>query len=355
MALIFWIPGAALAYEVAVVDARGPAEEALLGELMQAVVDALEQEGHEVSSEQSVHDALSKLALTTVETQKEADHLGASLGVSFVICPYVSPLAGQNRIEILAYFLPDGRAEMLEQIAIEGELRTVVQEMIARLVTKEGLLGTGPAPSSGMETEHEMQPEPGAQDEPEPSEGEPTDEELLEQLDDASDDVSGESQKPTRPGLGDPYRLHAVLTGGYALLLNEPATGGSSYRHGGRIAITIGYVLVPKIGLEVAGDIHTYVGPSGVGFGLTASTGVHFAVHERFLVGARLGVGFYKGATGAQRASFLLTASPTFEVILHERVFLRFTLPHFTVLAGGDRQVPGVGIMGFYMGIGARF
>jgi hypothetical protein len=349
-ALAIW-PTTAAGYEVAVLPAEGPAEQTLLARLHAAVVDVLGELGHEVHSDAPVAEALSKLALETVETQKEADRLGASLGVSFVVVPYVSPLAGQNRIEMLVYFLPDGRAEMLEQIAIEGELGLVVEDMLSRLVTEEGLLAdvaAGPPPDEPGDAG------PGGDGE---AEQPPSDEELLEQLDEVAPGPEGQpsEQEERRPGLGDPHRLHAALTGGYTVLLNEPASGGSAFRHGGRIAATIGYVVLPRVGLEVAGDVHALVGRSGVGFGLTAGTGVHLPVAPRFLVGARLGLGFYKGATGAQRASFLLTASPTFEVIVHERVFLRFALPHVTLIAGGDEDNPAVGIMGFHVGLGARF
>ncbi len=348
-ALLVAAPQVALGYDVAVVRSSGPAEQALLDELDAAVLTALTDQGHQVASADAVTEALAKLGYATVETQKQADMLGASMGTSFVIVPYVSPLAGQNRIELLAYFLPDGRAETLEQIAIEGELASVVAEMLSRLVTKQGLLVTTLKPPVTPAT-------PPALDEPGSGEDGPTDDEkLLEKLDEVADAGQPEPPAVKKPGLGDPFRLHVVLMGGYTVLLNEPASGGSSYRHGGQLSATIGYVVLAKIGLEVAGDFHVYMGRSGVGFGLTATTGVHIPVARRLLAGARLGLGFFKGATGSQRASFLVTVSPTIEVILHDRVFLRLALPEITVLAGGDKDVPGVGILGFNLGIGARF
>lgn len=343
--------GRTLAYDVALVPASGPAEPALLTDLDEAVLTQLGEQGHDVVHGEAVSTALTKLGLSTVETQKQADMLGASLGVSFVIVPWISPLAGQNRVEILAYFLPDGRAEMLEQIAIEGELSIVVSDMLGRLVTKEGLLSG--APPDGPDQPAGPEDGEDAADDIDSMDGAPTDEELLDKLDEAG----GQEPEPpvARPGLGDPFRLHAVLVGGYSILLNEPASGGASFRHGGRIAATIGYVVLPKVGLQVGGDIHAFVGASGVGFGITASTGLHFPVAKRLLVGARLGLGFYKGATGAQRASFLMTFTPTMDVILHDRAFLRFELPHVALLAGGDESVPAVGIMGFNLGVGVRF
>jgi hypothetical protein len=348
------VAGQVYGYEVAAVPSKGPAEQVLLDELDQAVAKALTAQGHEVIDDDDVAASLTKLGLDTVSTQKEADRLGASLSAMFVIAPWVSPMAGQNRIEILAYFLPDGRAEMLEQIAIEGDLDAVVADMMAKLVSKQGLLGpaepTVPDPGLPVEDGHDEPDKPADVT----NEG-PTDEQLLEKLDEDKEGTQGHEKKPPKPGLGDPFKVHALLGGGYSVLLNSPASGGSSFRNGGHISGTVGYVLVPKVGLEVAGDIHVFMGKSGVGFGVTASTGVHFPLAKRFLLGARLGLGFFKGATGSQRSSFLMRISPVAEVILHDRVFLRFELLSITLIAGGDKSNPAVGIMGFDLAIGARF
>jgi hypothetical protein len=328
---------AALGYEVAVVPASGPGDEALLASVDEAVAEALFQ--HDIVPAEQVQQALEELALETVGSQKEADRLGVKVGAAFVIVPWVTPLAGQNRIEMLVYFLPDGRAEMLEQIAIEGELQDVVSSMIVRLVTKEGLLGSEPPPD---------EPPP---DEPPPPEEPPPDEALLEQL----EEVAQEPPAEPRPGFGDPFRVSAALLGGYTLLLNDPASGRAADRNGGHLGASIGYVVVEKVGLEIGGDIHVFMGPMGYGFGLAPALAVHLPVHERVLLGARLGIGFYKGATGSQRTSMIVRASMLTEFILHERVFVRLELPAFTLVAFGDRQVPAVGLLGLNAGVGFRF
>jgi hypothetical protein len=327
--------GAAHGYGVAALDARGPADATLLAELDAAVLVALAD--HEVTDAAEVTSALEDLGIETVETQKDADRLGAKLGVSFVVAPHITPLAGQSRIEILVYFLPDGRAEMLEQIAIEGELEEVVASMIWKLVTKEGLLGS--------------EPEPAPQEEP--AEQEPTtDEELLEELEPAQPE---EPEPEPRRGFGDPFRVSAALVGGWTLLLNEPAVRGARFRQGGHIGASIGYVVVPKVGLEVGGDIHVMLGPSGYGFGLAPALSFHLPVHRIVFLGARLGIGFYKGATGSQRSSMLVRAAMLTELLVHERVFIRFELPAFTLLAFGDKAVPAAGFLELNAGIGFRF
>jgi len=332
---------AALGYEVAVVPASGPGDEALLASVDEAVTEALFQ--HDIVPAEQVQKALEELALETVGSQKDADRLGVKVGASFVIVPWITPLAGQNRLEILVYFLPDGRAEMLEQIAIEGELQEVVSSMIVRLVTKEGLLGSEPPPE-------EPPPDEPPPEEPPPEEP-PPDEALLEQL----EEVQEEPPAPIRPGFGDPYRVSAALLGGYALLLNDPASGRDADRHGGHIGASIGYVVHEKVGLEIGGDIHVFMGPMGYGFGLAPALAVHLPVHRMILLGARLGIGFYKGATGSQRTSMIVRASMLTEFILHERVFIRLELPAFTLVAFGDRQVPAVGLLGLNAGVGFRF
>lgn len=336
------VPDVALGYSIALVPARGPGDEALLSELDQAVRDALA--GHELQEEASVQAALAGLGLSTVETQKDADQLGVKLSVTFVVAPWITPLAGQNRVEILVYFLPDGRAEMLEQIAIEGELGAVVADMISKLVTKEGLLSSETAPPP-----EEPSGEPG----PEPAEEDPSDEELLEQIEEIG---SGEDEQapPPKPGFGDPFRANAALIGGWTLLLNEPATGRSTDRHHGLVGASIGYVVVGRVGLEIGGDVHLLIGPS-YGFGLSPAIAIHLPVHERILLGARLGIGFYKGITGKQRASMLVRGTMLTEVILHERVFLRFEIPALTLLALGDKDTPAVGLLGLNAGVGFRF
>ncbi|MBW2261539.1 MAG: hypothetical protein JRG91_06145, partial [Deltaproteobacteria bacterium] len=325
----------ALGFDVAVVPALGPGDETLLDEFDEAVGEALFQ--HDVVSAEAVQEALGALQLVTVETQKDADRLGVKVGAAFVVVPWITPLAGQNRVEILVYFLPDGRAEMLEQIAIEGDLQEVVSSMIVKLVTKKGLLGSEPPP-----------------DEPPPVEAPPveppSDEELLDQL----EEVQEEPTPEPKPGFGDPFRVSAALVGGYTLLINEPASGRAVDRNGGHIGASIGYVVLQRVGLEIGGDIHVFMGPMGYGFGLAPTLAVHLPVHERILLGARLGIGFYKGATGSQRTSMIVRASMLTEFVLHDRVFVRLELPAFSLVAFGDRQVPAVGLLGLNAGVGFR-
>jgi hypothetical protein len=109
------------------------------------------------------------------------------------------------------------------------------------------------------------------------------------------------------------------------------------------------------LGLEIGGDIHVYMGPSGYGFAIAPALGIHLPVHRAVLLGARLAPGFYKGATGAQRASFFLRAAFLVEILPHERVFLRLELPALTMIAGGDRQEPVVGFLEMDLGLGVRF
>ncbi len=324
----------AFGYAVAVVPASGPGDEALLAELDAAVLEALFQ--HDIVPAGAVKEALTELQIDSVETQKEADRLGVKVDASFVVVPWITPLAGQNRVEILVYFLPDGRAEMLEQIAIEGALQEVVSSMIVKLVTKKGLLGSEPPPE---------EPPP---EEPPPEEP-PPDEALLDQLEEA------QQEPEPRPAFGEPFRVSAALTGGYALLLNAPASGRAADRSGGHIGASIGYVVLQKVGLEIGGDIHVFMGPMGYGFGLAPALAVHLPVHERIYLGARLGIGFYKGATGSQRTSMIVRASMLTEFVLHDRVFLRLELPAFSLIAFGDRQVPAVGLLGLNAGVGFRF
>jgi hypothetical protein len=326
----------ALGYDVAVVPASGPGDEALLDELDEAVREALFQ--HEIVPAEAVQEALAELQLETVEAQKDADRLGVKVGASFVVVPWITPLAGQNRVEILVYFLPDGRAEMLEQIAIEGDLQEVVSSMIIKLVTKKGLLGSEPPAE-----------EPPAEEPP--AEEPQSDEALLDEL----EPMQEEPVPEPRPGFGDPFRVSAALLGGYALLLNEPASGRAADRSGGHIGASIGYIVLKKVGLEVGGDIHVFMGPLGYGFGLAPAVAVHLPVHRRILLGARLGIGFYKGATGSQRTSMIVRGSMLTEFVLHDRVFIRLELPAFTLVAFGDRRVPAVGLLGLNAGIGFRF
>ena len=331
-------PGRALAYAVAVLPSRGPADDALRGELDAAVLAALE--GNEIGPASEVAAALGQLSIDAVETQKQADMLGAKLGVSFVVAPWITPLAGQNRIEILVYFLPDGRAETLEQIALEGEMEPVVVSMIAKLVTKEGLLGAQPEPPA---------PEP---EKPVEQPSEPTPDDLLEQI----AGTAPVEEKPPKPGFGDPYRISIAVVGGYTLLLNEPAGDlPASFRSGGRVGAGIGYVFHKRIGLDVGGDIIAFLGPSGYGFGIAPALGIHGAVHERVYIGARLGIGFYKGATGSQRTSMIVRVAMTTEIVLHPRVFIRFEIPAFTMIAFGDSKRQVLGLLEIDAGLGVRF
>ena len=329
----------ALGYTVAVVPSSGPGDASLLEELDGAVREALFQ--HDIVPSEAVAEALGALQIESVETQDDADRLGVKVDAAFVVVPWITPLAGQNRVEILVYFLPDGRAEMLEQIAIEGELQDVVSSMIVKLVTPKGLLGSEPPPD-------ETPPAEPPAEEP-PAEEPPSDEELLEQIEETQE------EPPPRPGFGDPFRVSAALTGGYSLLLNAPASGNAADRHGGHVGASIGYIVHRKAGLEIGGDIHVYMGPMGYGFGLAPALAVHRPVHERILLGARLGIGFYKGATGSQRTSMIVRASMLTELVLHERVFIRLELPAFTLVAFGDRQVPAVGLLELNAGLGVRF
>ena len=82
---------------------------------------------------------------------------------------------------------------------------------------------------------------------------------------------------------------------------------------------------------------------------------IHHPVGRCLFIGGRLGLGFYKGATGSQRASFMMPVGFTLEVLVHERVLLRLETPSFTLLAGGDDDVPAVGFFGINLGLGVRF
>ncbi len=353
IALIAILPGTAHAYDVAVVPSAGPAADAALVSLDEAVAAALFTKGDEQKDAKEVAASLKKLGLETVETQKEADKLGVSLGVTFVIVPRLTPFAGQDRIEILAYFLPDGRAEMLEQMAIEGEISAVVADMIGKLVTKEGLLGATVEPAPAPE------PEPG------PVEDQPTDADLLASLGEGGEgdgtgikgtgEAGGADKKKDRPLLSDPFRISAGLVGGWTVLLNQPASGLSATRHGGHLGATLSYIVLPKIGLEVGGDVHVFFGPSGVGFSIEPDLAVHVGVLPRLFLGARLGLGFFKAVTGAQRASMIMRIAPLLEVVLARRAYLRFEIPAFSFLFFGDRDRPALAFLEMNLAVMIRF
>ena len=367
LAAIAYYPSIANAYEVAVVPSSGSATDAALAALDEAVLSALADGGHSVKKAGDVAAALKKLGVATVGTQKEADKLGVSLGVTFVIVPGLTPFAGQDRIEILAYFLPDGRAEMLEQIAIEGETAIVVGDMIAKLITKQGLLGAAPAPEPVPEPKPAPEPEPTTEPTPEPgpAPGQPSDEDLLASLGEGGGDdgkgggKTGEggegAKKKDRPSLADPFKFSAGLVGGWTVLLNAPASGSSAMRHGGHLGATLSCIVLPKIGLEVGGDIHVFFGPSGVGFSIEPDVAVHVGILPRLFLGARLGLGFFKAATGAQRSSMIMRIAPLLEVVLAKRAYLRFEIPAFSFLFFGDEDRPALAFLEMNVAVMIRF
>jgi hypothetical protein len=347
--------GAAWGLEVVVVPTGGDTTEDKLAAVDAVIVAALEEEGYVVHAPAETKAALAKLALPTVESLKEADMLGTKVKGQFVLRAVVTPLAGQDSIEVTAYYLPEGRVELLEEIATEGEIQIVIAGMLKRLVTKEGLAGKKP-------------PGPGEGKEPE---------EKVEDIDKAIEDVTGkkpegEGAKPKEEGkseddklvkdlqtwpedkktfaYGIDYRIGLELNGGPTVMLTKPVSGG---RVGGYAQLSLGYVAVPACGCDFGGEVRAFFGPVDA-FSIAAFGGFNFRLSPKapLYAGGRLTLGYFKNISGARSNKMILRGGLNFNVLLKARYMIIISPLGIELLAFEGKTVV---LYDASLGFGVRF
>jgi hypothetical protein len=346
--------GAAWGLEVAVVPTGGDTTESKLAAVDAVIVAALEAEGHVVHAPAETKAALAKLAMPTVESLKEAEMLGTKVKGQFVLRAVVTPLAGQDSIEVTAYYLPEGRVELLEEIATEGETQIVVAGMLERLVTKEGLAGKNP-------------PGPGEEKEPE---------EKVEDIDKAIEDVTG--KKPEGEGKGEgegkseddklvkdlqtwpekkktfaygiDYRIGLELNAGPTVLLTKPVSGG---RAGGYAQLSLGYVAVPACGCDFGGEVRAFFG-SVDAFSIAAFGGFNFRLSPKapLYAGGRLSLGYFKNISGARSNKMILRGGMNLNVLLKARYMIIINPLGIELLAFEGKTVV---LYDASLGFGVRF
>ncbi len=353
MAVALVAAGGAWAAEVALVPTGGETTEEKRAEIDEMLLAALVAQGHDVYGASETKAAMDKLAMTTVESLKDAELLGSKLKVEFVVIATVAAMAGQDSIEVRCYFLPEGRMELLEEIAAEGETKMVLAGMLGRLVTKGGLAGTTgveekPPPTGEGEVEDveeaigEVTGETG---EAEAGEGPSEDDKLVKDL-----QTWPEKDKDKRIAYGLDYRISLELGAGPTVMLTKPVAGG---RAGGFASLSLGYMAVAACGCEFGGEIRAFFGPVDA-FSIAAFAGFNFRLSPKvpLYAGGRLTLGYLKNISGARSNRMILRGGATLTFLLRARYMIIINPVSIVLLAfDGDA-------VAFYdagLGFGVRF
>jgi hypothetical protein len=354
--------GEALALDVAVAPSEGEATKEKLAAADDAEGAALLAQGHKVFAASETRQIMGKLALKGVESLEDADLIGTKLKVQFVLVATVTPLAGQDTIEIRAYYLPEGRMELLEEVATEGETAVVVEGMVKRLVTKEGLSKETKPPPKEKEQGKEQEKGKGVEEqigeitggeegekgkEKGKEGGGAEDEKLLKDL------QTWTEKKKQRIGYGVDYRISLELSGGLAVLLNEPDKPVNVGRVGGMATLALGYVAVPACGCDFGGEVRALFGAVDA-FSITAFAGFNFRLSPAAPVylGGRLSLGYLKSISGARNNRMILRLAVNLNIVLRGRYMIIINPASFTLLAfeGSPDGLYDAGV-----GFGVRF
>jgi len=350
---VFIIPYKVRAFDVAVAPVEGEAVQEKLDSFALAEQVILEKQGHKVFSAKDTLGVMEKVGLKKISSLQDADLIGAKLKVQFVIVTVISPMAGQDSIEIKAYYLPDGRIELLEEMAGESELNAVLEGMLTRLVTREGVSGPQITEKKEKETKQATPPsipvsgeenlsQKGAEEKKE-EENEEESEKLLKDLE--SKPVKKQTQK-----YGTTYRASVEIKGGPFVLLNKPVSGN---RAGGTFDLSVGYVAVKSCGCDFGGEVKAFFGTTNA-FSLTGYGGFNLKLSNSAPVygGGRVSIGYLKNLTGATMNRMILRFSPNLNIVLRDRFMILLSPAAFSLLLfEGDPA-------GFYeaeVGFGVRF
>lgn len=353
--LLFLLPafafcgGVAWAFDVALVAAVGETTEEKRNELDSIIYSALEEQGHFVFTTAETGEAMGKMAIDVIDSLKDAEMLGSKMKVEFVVLARLASLAGQDSIEIKAYYLPGGRVELLEEMAAEGETEIIVTGMLKRLVTMKGL------------TEEET-----VEDKPAPGDKE------IEDIDKAIGEVTGDQDKSGKEeeedqeklvkdlqewpekkkgiAYGIDYRISLDLAAGPTAMLTKPVAGG---RAGGYASLSLGYVAVPSCGCDFGGEIRAFFGPVDA-FSIAAFAGFNFRLSPTAPVygGGKLSLGYLKNISGARSNRMILRGAANFTFVIRARYMIILNPISIVLLAfDGSTVVLYDGGLGF----GVRF
>ncbi len=313
-------PAIASAYDIALVATSGDTTKEKLSAADALIQAALDEHGHIVFTPAETREAMKKMAMQSVESLKDAELIGSKLKVDFVVLAHLTPMAGQDSIEMKVYYLPEGRVELLEEIAAEDETQIVIDGMLSRLITRHGLLG-----------KQKPDVEPGDKGE-EKETGEAKVDvgkdmaELLKEEDEEDEDeklvkdLQEWPEKKKRLGFGTDFKISLELSAGPTVMLTSPRTGG---RAGGFACLSAGYVVVTACGCEFGGEIRALFG-TGDGFSISGYGGFNFRLTPSFPVygGGRLSIGYFKGISGARRNQMYLRVAGNLTFVIRGRYML---------------------------------
>ncbi|MFH1435855.1 MAG: hypothetical protein ABIJ56_09085 [Pseudomonadota bacterium] len=316
-------PAIASAYDIALVGTSGELTKERLSALDELIQSVLQEYGHIVFTPAEVRECMKKMAMEAVESLKDAELIGSKLKVDFVVLAHLTPMAGQDSIEMKVYYLPEGRVELLEEIAAQDETQIVVSGMLSRLVTRHGLLGKQKPDVEPGDKGEEKETGEGKVDAGKEmaellhEEGEEEEEDEGEKL---VKDLQEWPEKKKRLGFGTDFKISLELSAGPTVMLTSPRTGG---RAGGFAGLDVGYVVVPACGCEFGGEIRTFFG-TGDGFAISGYGGFNFRLTPSFPVygGGRLSIGYFKGISGARRNQMHLRLAGNLTFVIRGRYML---------------------------------
>jgi len=353
MAAAVFAAGGAWGGEVALVPTAGETTDEKRAEIDEMLLSSLVAQGHDLYGASETKAAMDKLAMATVESLKDAELLASKLKVEFVVIATVAAMAGQDSIEVRCYYLPEGRMELLEEIAAEGETKMVLMGMLGRLVTKGGLAGgtsagDKPPPPGGGEVEdidEAVAEVTGETTEGETGGGPSEDDKMVKDL-----QTWPEKDKDKRIAYGIDYRIALELGAGPTVMLTKPVTGS---RVGGFASLSLGYMAVAACGCEFGGEIRAFFGPVDA-FSIAAFAGFNFRLSPKvpLYAGGRLSLGYLKNISGARSNRMILRGGATLTFLIRARYMIIIN-PASVVLLAFDGDA-----VAFYdagLGFGVRF
>jgi hypothetical protein len=340
----------AWAGEVALVPTAGETTDEKKAGIDEMILASLTALGHDVFGASETKAAMDKLAMASVESLKDAELLGSKLKIEFVVITTVAAMAGQDSLEVRCYYLPEGRMELLEEIATEGETEMILAGMLARLVTKGGLAapaGEGDKPPPPVEGEVGDIDEAvaGAGVTGETAEGESEDERMIKDL-----QSWPEKDKDKRIAYGIDYRIALELQAGPTVMLTKPVAGG---RAGGFASLSVGYMAVAACGCEFGGELRAFFGPVDA-FSIAAFAGFNFRLSPKvpLYAGGKLSLGYLKNISGARSNRMILRGAALLTFLIRARYMIIINPASIVLLAfEGD----AVAFYDASLGFGVRF